>query len=77
MWKVIANQEAQKVFSKTIYVCGKCGRQSDEDHVRGWLMGESKNAEDRWNGVMVIRCTDCITEYAIRKAQNGKRDIRQ
>jgi DNA-directed RNA polymerase subunit RPC12/RpoP len=64
------------MLNKTVYVCSKCGKQSDEDHVRGWLIDSSKNAEKRYNGEMVIRCTECITVYALREAEHGKKAIR-
>ncbi|RPJ40118.1 MAG: hypothetical protein EHM35_00500 [Planctomycetaceae bacterium] len=64
------------MFSKQLYVCGKCGRTADEQHLHGWLIAKSKSGEDQFNGIMVIRCPDHITGYAIRKAEGGREAIR-
>jgi DNA-directed RNA polymerase subunit RPC12/RpoP len=64
------------MFSKQLWVCSKCSRQSDEDHVRGWLIDSSKDGEKQYHGVMVIRCPACITNYALRNAEHGRKAIR-
>jgi DNA-directed RNA polymerase subunit RPC12/RpoP len=49
----------------TVYVCSKCGDNSmNIDNIDDWLIASRPNHP----GEMVIRCPDCITEYAIRKA---------
>ena len=49
----------------TIYVCGKCGEASEHwESLDDWLIASNPNKA----GQMVIRCPQCITEYAIRKA---------
>jgi DNA-directed RNA polymerase subunit RPC12/RpoP len=63
-------------MNRQVYVCGKCGRTADTDHVRGWLIGRSKNAEDQANGILVIRCPQHISGYALRKAEGGRNAIR-
>lgn len=63
-------------FGLTYYKCSKCGRTADEDHVRGWLIGTAKNPEKAYNGEMVIRCPEHITEYAIRSCTKGRGAIR-
>lgn len=63
---------------KTVFVCSTCGRtvENKPNWTRGWLIAQSKNAEDRFNGVMVIRCPLHITDYALRKAEGGRSAIR-
>jgi len=63
--------------AKTHYRCGKCGRTTDEDHVRGWLIDTHKDAAKAFNGEMVIRCPNHITNHAIRCAEHGRAAIRQ
>lgn len=49
----------------TIYVCAKCGDTSrDIDNLDDWLIASRPGKP----GEMVIRCPDCITRYAVRKA---------
>jgi len=62
--------------SKTRYVCDKCGRTADSDHVRGWLIGTARDAEKAVNGEMVIRCPDHITDHAVRSVKGGRKAIR-
>jgi DNA-directed RNA polymerase subunit RPC12/RpoP len=53
----------------TLYVCGKCGRTADDQHVREWLIARRVDtAEAQAEGWMVIRCPAHITEYARRIA---------
>jgi DNA-directed RNA polymerase subunit RPC12/RpoP len=49
----------------TIYVCSKCGTNSrNVDNLDDWLIAKRPNHP----GELVIRCPDCITVYAVRKA---------
>jgi len=63
--------------NRDVWVC-RCGTtvENTENATRGWLIAGNKNAEKAFNGEMVIRCPHCITDYAIRNAENGKADIR-
>ena len=64
------------LFGMTTYVCSKCGRRADEFHIRGWLIGTHKDPERAYNGEMMIRCPDHITEYAIRNTVGGRNAIK-
>jgi len=62
----------------TYLVCSKCGHTVEDtpNWTRGWLVGTHKNAVKAFNGEMVIRCPQHITQYAIRNSENGKGDIK-
>ena len=53
----------------TLYVCSKCGAVSDE--VSGWLIGPRRKGE-----ALVIRCPECITDYALRQVTLETRNKR-
>ena len=61
----------------TYVVCSKCGRTAEntQNWTRGWLIGTHRNAEKAFNGEMVIRCPNHITQYAIRNVENGRKAI--
>ena len=63
---------------RQVWVCSKCGRTvlNETQWTRGWLIDSHRDAEKAFNGEMVIRCPDHITDYAIRKAEHGKSAIR-
>jgi len=63
-------------FGLTYYKCSKCGRTADSQHVRGWLIGTHAAPERAYNGEMMIRCPEHITEYAVRNTVGGKSAIR-
>ena len=67
---------AGKMFGETLYVCSKCGRTADSQHVRGWLIGTHADPERAYNGEMMIRCPDHVTDYAVRNTVGGKSAIR-
>lgn len=65
----IEDHETHLYRAATLYVCNRCGRTSDEQHVRDWLIAPRvDSAEARVEGWMVIRCPQHITEYARRIA---------
>lgn len=66
-------------MNRQVWVCSKCGRtvEDKENWTRGWLIASHKDAEKRFNGEMVIRCTDHITDYALSCAVGGKSAIRK
>jgi DNA-directed RNA polymerase subunit RPC12/RpoP len=66
-----------KVYGRTVYVCSKCGRTADDQHVRGWLIGTPKSGEKQFSGEMMIRCPQHTTDYAIRQTQGGRSKIRK
>ena len=66
-----------KAYQRTVFVCEKCGRTADDQHLRGWLIGTPKNAERVFNGEMVIRCPRHVTKYAIRDTEGGRSAIRK
>ncbi len=47
----------------TIYICGKCGKKSDD--YKDWLIAQRT---DKPYGHQIIRCPECITDYARRLA---------
>ena len=65
-------------MNRQVWVCSKCGRivQNNVNDTRGWLIDSHKDAEKNFNGVMVIRCPNCITKYALNCAEHGKAAIR-
>jgi len=68
----------RSIMIRQVYVCSKCGRTVMNEHnwTRGWLIDSHRDAEKRDRGEMVIRCPNCITNYAVRKAQRGRAAIR-
>jgi len=65
-------------MNRQVWVCSECGRtvQDDPNWTRGWLIGTHRDLEKAFNGEMVIRCPDHITDYAIRNVEGGRRAIR-
>ena len=65
-------------MNRQVWVCSMCDRMAgnDEQWTHGWLIDKHKDAEKRFNGEMVIRCPDHISEYAIRLALRGKAAIK-
>lgn len=53
------------MFGDTVYICSKCGRNTQTDDQSPWLIAAVYGSR---HGEMVIRCPRHITEYAIRKA---------
>ena len=65
-------------MNRQVWVCSKCGRTVEDtvNTTRGWLIDSHKDAEKQFHGEMVIRCPNCITDYALRNAEHGRGAIR-
>jgi len=66
-------------MNRDVWVCSRCGRTVEDmpQWTRGWLIDSHKDAAKAFNGEMVIRCPQHITDYAIRNAEHGRAAIRQ
>lgn len=70
----VQDSETREYRAATLYVCGKCGRTADDQHVRDWLIAPRVDSAEGW---MVIRCPQHITEYARRIAGLPQRPRRR
>jgi len=52
-------------MNTTVYVCSKCGREClDAVERSDWLISRRRSGRG-W----IIRCPDCVNEYAVRQAE--------